>query len=194
MADYSTEKPVAFDGIKLLIATENLEEDAFSRLASGESLEVTFDIAQYHDLSSGGAFQISSEGAFSFAEEDSTELVGSVPFTANTIEAEVDGEAASAVHTAFTLERRTRVQSDCSGTRLSQTRSALSGCASWASQAQSVAESGSAAKMTEYFKSSSSSTRSTVAGVFSRIRSECSSTSGGASTWSCTDFYGACGG
>ncbi|KAG9253438.1 Deuterolysin metalloprotease family-domain-containing protein [Emericellopsis atlantica] len=190
----SGDKPVTFDGVKLLIATENLEEDAFTRLDSGESLEVTFDIAEYHDLSAGGAFKISSEGAFSFAEADSTELVGSVPFTANTVEAKVDGASAAAVHTAFVNEKRTRVQSDCSGTRLSQTRSALSGCASWASQAQSVAQSGSATKMTEYFKSSSSSTRSTVAGVFSRMRSECSSTSGGASTFYCSDFYGVCGG
>lgn len=175
-----------------MISTEHLDESSFERIASGASVETTFDVAELHDLSSGGAFKISSHGAFSFAEEDSNELVGSVGFDSNEIEAEVDGEAASAVHTTFHNDKRTRLQSDCTGTRLSNTRSALSTCVTMATQAQQVAQSGSAAKMTEFFKSSSTSTRNYVANVFSRIRSECASTSGGVSNWYCTDVYGYC--
>lgn len=188
------EERVAFDGVRLMISTEHLDDSSFERIASGASVETTFDIAELHDLSSGGAFKVSSRGAFSFAEEGSNELVGSVGFDSNEVEAEIDGETAATVHTTFHHDKRTRLQSDCSGTRLSQTRTALSTCASMASQAQQVAQSGSAAKMTEYFKSSSTSTRNTVAAVFSRIRSECASTTGGVSNWYCTDVYGYCSG
>lgn len=177
-----------------MISVEHLDESSFEKIPSGASVETTFDIAELHDLSSGGAFKISSHGAFSFAEADSTELIGSVGFDSNEVEAEIDGEAAAAVHTTFHHDKRTRLQSDCTGTRLSNTRSALSNCAAMAQQAQQVAQSGSAAKMTEYFKSSSTSTRNYVAGVFSRIRSECGSTSGGVSNWYCSDVYGYCSG
>lgn len=189
-----TEERVPFDGVRLLISTEHLDDSSFEHIASGASVETTFDIAELHDLSSGGAFKISSHGAFSFAEGDSKELIGSVGFDSNEIEAEIDGEAAATIHTTFHHDKRTRVQSDCTGTRLSNTRTALNSCATMAQQAQQVAQSGSAAKMTEFFKSSSTSTRNYVAGVFSRIRSECASTSGGVSNWYCTDVYGYCSG
>jgi deuterolysin len=71
-------------------------------------------------------------------------------------------------------------------------RTAISNCASLARQAQSVAASGSATKVTEYFKSATSSVRNTVSTVFSRVASECGSTTGGNSRLYCTDVYSAC--
>ncbi|KAK5995270.1 Deuterolysin [Cladobotryum mycophilum] len=45
---------------------------------------------------------------------------------------------------------------------------------------------------TEYFKSSTTSARNTVSGVFSRVASECGSTTGGASRYYYSDVFGAC--
>ncbi|GFP54800.1 hypothetical protein ACSS6W_002679 [Trichoderma asperelloides] len=187
----SGEHTVAFDGIRQRISTENLGEDAFQSIPAGESIEVTFDIAEAHDLSLGGKYDVQSAGAFSFAKDGSTELVGSVPFETNKIEVDIDGEAASARRVAF-HQKRTRVQSDCSGSKLSAIQTAIRNCASVAQLAQQAAASGSASKLTEYFKSSSSSVRSTVSGVFSRVASECGSTSGGSSSLYCSDVLGGC--
>ncbi|OPB36603.1 neutral protease 2 [Trichoderma guizhouense] len=187
----SGEHIVTFDGVRQRISTQNLAEDAFQHIAAGESIEVTFDIAEAHDLSIGGKYDIQSVGAFSFAQEESNELVGSVPFETNKIEIEVDGEDASARRVAF-HQKRTRVQSDCTGSKLSVTQTALRNCASVASLAQQAAASGAAAKLTEYFKSSTSSVRSTVSGVFSRVLSECSSTSSGVASYYCSDVLSSC--
>ncbi|KAH7324206.1 Deuterolysin metalloprotease family-domain-containing protein [Stachybotrys elegans] len=189
----SGSETLEFDGLRLRLNTENLAEDAFQRIAAGESIEVTFDVAEVYDLSKGGKFDIESFGAFSFAEADSTTLVGSVPFHSNKLEAEVDGAEAAATRVAF-HQKRTIVQSDCTGTRLTAIRTAISNCASLARSAQQVAASGSADKVTEYFKSSTSSVRNTVSTVFSRVASECGSTTSGVSRLYCSDVYGACSG
>lgn len=102
-----------------------------------------------------------------------------MPYVSNTLKAEVDGAQAAEARAAF-LGRRTSLQSDCTGSKGSAIRSALSNCASAARTAASTARS-SSSKMTEYFKSSSSSTVNTVATVFNRVASECGSTSGGVS-------------
>ncbi|KAM0525517.1 hypothetical protein ACHAPE_000224 [Trichoderma viride] len=187
----SGEHTVVFDGIRQRISTENLAEDAFQSIPAGQSIEVTFDIAEAHDLSLGGKYDIQSAGAFSFAQDGSTQLVGSVPFETNKIEVDIDGEAASARRVAF-HQKRTRIQSDCSSSKLSAIQTAVRNCASVAQLAQQAASSGSAAKLTEYFKSSSSSVRSTVSGVFSRVASECGSTSGGSSSLYCSDVLSSC--
>ena len=144
-----------------------------------------------HNLSGGGNYSILTSGALSYADESSNELIGSVPFESNTLEAEINGEEASAARTAF-HEKRTQVQSDCTGSKLTITQTALSNCARLASKAQAAASSGPAAKIEEYFKSSDSNTRNTVSDVFSRVSSECGSTNSGVSRYYCSDVYGAC--
>ncbi|KAM5382535.1 hypothetical protein ACJZ2D_002539 [Fusarium nematophilum] len=187
-----TASTVPFDGVRIALDTSVLDDTAFERIPSGESIEVDFDIAEFHDLSAGGKFNVLASGALSFAEENSTSLIGSVPFYSNSLEADVDGPQAFQVRTAF-HQKRTMVQSDCSGDRLAVTQAALSRCASIASQAQQAAASGSDDKLVEYFKSSSSDVRSTVSDVFSRIAAECGSTNSGDSRYYCSDVYGACG-
>lgn len=172
-------KKVAFDGLRLRVATSGLPEEAFSVIAPGASVEATFDIAHLHDLSQGGAYDVVSTSGFLTAPLDSTTLDGVVPYSSNTLKAEVDGGAAAETRASF-LGRRTSLQSDCTGSKSTAIRSALSNCASAARNAASTARS-SSAKMTEYFKSSSSSTVSTVANVFTKVASECGSTSGGSS-------------
>lgn len=155
-------------------------------------------MAAVHDLGAGGSFSITSAGFFSYAssEDGSGDIAGALPFTSNTVTASVDGAAAAVVRRAFhenlALAKRAAVQSDCTGARRTATTSAVSACRSLAAQASQAAASGSAAKVNEYFKSSSSSTRSTVAAVFGRVASECGSTSGGSSRYYCSDVLGAC--
>ncbi|KAF9631833.1 Peptidase M35 deuterolysin [Lasiodiplodia theobromae] len=188
----SPESRVAFEGIRLRMATENLDEDAFQSLAAGESVEVQFDIAEAHDLSQGGAFDILSEGAISYAEEGSTAIAGAVPYTSNKISATVDGTEAKKVREEFVKRtvKRTAVNADCTGTRRTATVNAVTNCRSLALAASSAAASGSASKFQEYFKTTSASTRSQVAAVFGRVASECGSTTSGVSDYYCTDVYG----
>ncbi|KAK2735416.1 deuterolysin metalloprotease [Colletotrichum kahawae] len=188
---FASGNKVDFDGVRLLMATSGLTEEAFQIIGAGESVEVEFDAAELHDLSTAGEIDIVSSGAFSYAEADSTELAGTIPFSSNSIHTAVNGEEAAAVRARF-LAKRTVVQSDCTGTRRTATVNAISRCRSLAVAASSAAASGPAARMTEYFKSSTTATRNTVATVFSRIASECGSTTSGVSRQFCTDVYPAC--
>ncbi|OJD38964.1 peptidase m35 deuterolysin protein [Diplodia corticola] len=184
----SAESRVAFDGIRLRMATSNLSEDAFQSIAAGESVEVQFDIAEAHDLSSGGAFDILSSGAISYAADGTTDIAGAVPYISNKISTTVDGAQAAAARESFV--KRIAVNADCTGTRRTATVNAVSGCRSLALAAQSAASSGSASKFQEYFKSTASATRSQVAAIFGRVASECGSTTSGVADYYCTDVYG----
>ncbi|KGQ06733.1 Neutral protease 2 [Beauveria bassiana D1-5] len=79
------------------------------------------------------------------------------------------------------------------GQRQTGTIHALRNCASLSNKAAQAAKSGSAAKVEEYFKSSSASTRSAIVNVFNKVAQECGSTSGGASRYYCTDQFDGCG-
>jgi deuterolysin len=183
---------VAFDGLRLRVSTANLDESAFQILKAGETIEAAFDIAVAHDMSAGGDFDLLTEGAFAYAELDSTAIAGAVPFTSNKVTTAVDGAKAGKVRRDWIhLAKRTIVQSDCTGTRGSATRTALSNCASLARTAASAAVNN-AAKLNEYFKSTSSSTASSVQTVYNRIATQCGSTTSGDSTQYCSDILGAC--
>ncbi|CAO2658190.1 Nn.00g059130.m01.CDS01 [Neocucurbitaria sp. VM-36] len=183
---------VAFDGIRLRVSTANLDEDAFKVLAAGETIEASFDIAVAHDLATGGNFDLVTEGAFAYAELNSTEIAGAVPFISNTVTAAVNGEQAAKVRRDWQdLAKRTVVQSDCTGTRRTATLTAISNCAALARTAAAAAVNN-AAKLNEYFKSTSSSTASTVQTVFNNVASQCGSTTSGNSRYYCTDVLSGC--
>ncbi|KAJ6781537.1 hypothetical protein PWT90_05024 [Aphanocladium album] len=186
---------IDFQGLRLRLSTENLTDEDFQKIDAGQSVEVTFHLAETHDLSAGGKYSISSNGILSYANEADNTLVGSVAYASNSIEAEVDGAVAQAVHSAIQAryEKRTHVQSDCTGDRKSGTVNALKNCVSLSNAAAQAAKSGPAAKVEEYFKSSSSSTRNTIVNVFNKVAQECGSTNGGASKYYCTDQFGGCG-
>lgn len=173
------------------MSTENLGEDAFRTIAAGSSIEVTFDIAELHDLAAGGTFDIVSAGVLPTAESDSTTITGAVAFASEPTVASVDGAEAAAVREAH-VAKRFAVQSDCTGTRLTTINNAISVCRTLANAAASAANSDNA-RMVDFFKSSSAATKSTVSTVFSRIASACGSTSSGQRTY-CSDVYGACSG
>ncbi|KAG8405443.1 hypothetical protein J3458_022098 [Metarhizium acridum] len=91
--------------------------------------------------------------------------------------------------------KRSTVQGDCTGQKLSVTETALQNGAQLTSAAGHAASSGSAHKMEEYFKAShdqTRQTRQTVAGVFSRVEQECGSTTSGVANYCCTDVGNDC--
>jgi deuterolysin len=168
-----------------------MADDDFELIPAGSSIEVTFDVAELHDLSVGGAYSVHSSGALSFAEADSNKLIGSVPYDSKNLKMDVDGEAASITRIEFHA-KRARIQNSCTGSRLTASRNALNRCVPLARAAQKAALSGPANKMNEFYKSSSSSTRNQVATVFSRVATECSSTNSGVSAFYCSDPYNVC--
>jgi deuterolysin len=181
------ESKVAFEGIRLMIQYKDLAEDNFQTLAAGKSLEATFDLAELHDLSVGGSFDIKTAGQLSYAAANSNELAGSFAYSSNVVSASVDGAAAEKTRRSFldNIARRSAVQSDCTSTRRTSTVNALANCATLARAAASAATSNSA-KLNEYFKSTSSSVASAVSSVFSRVATECASSTGGVSRTYCT--------
>ncbi|OAQ93950.1 metallo-endopeptidase [Purpureocillium lilacinum] len=186
-------KDVSFHGIRQRISTRNIKDEAFQNIAAGQSISVTFDVGHVHDLSAGGKYNLLAHGALEFANEGDNKLIGSVPFHSNKLEATVDGARAASVLGAFAQNvKRTQLQSDCTGDRLSVTQTALKNCAQLASAAAEAAKSGDAAKVEEYFKSSDSQVRDTVADVLTKVAGECGSTDGGVSKYYCTDVQNGC--
>lgn len=186
-----------FDGIRLTVQQTNLPETAFQTLAAGESTDVEWDPAEVHDLSSGGDYHFLVRGSFQTAPLNSTEVTGVIPYDSNLLYTHVDGKSASKVRRDFHARlqakvKRTQLQSDCTGTNGQEQRAALTNCRTLAQDAARAASNGSAQKLTEYFKSSTSQTRSSVAAVFNAIATECGSTTGGVSTQYCTDVLDSC--
>ncbi|KAI0121180.1 deuterolysin metalloprotease [Xylariales sp. AK1849] len=185
---FQGESAVPFAGIRLRVTNAGFTEDAFQTIAAGETVESLFDAGELHDLSAGGDFSLVSSGVLSYAEANSTEIAGAVPFSSNSVSATVNGVEARDVQMAF-ISKRTKVQSDCTGAKLTAQDKAISNCAALAKAAASAATSNTA-KVVEYFKSSSAS--STLVTVFNKVASECGSTSSGVSKQYCTDVYSSC--
>lgn len=190
----SAGQQLGFEGIRLRIDHENLEDSDFQKIPAGKSVEVIFDVAETHNLSNGGDFDVVTAGILQYAEAADHKLIGSVPFSSNTLTSAVNGLEAAVVRNSIfaRYEKRTKVQSDCTGDRLKAGKAALSSCASFSQAASKAASSGPAAKLDEYFKSSTSATRKRVAGVFDKVARECGSTTAGVSTFHCKDSGNHC--
>jgi deuterolysin len=176
------------------IATSSLTEDSFKSIAAGETIEVEIELAELYDLSKSGKYNVLAQGVIEYAENDSTALSGAVlSYSSNQLSIDVDAAKTAKIETALqSLTKRTAVQSDCSSTRLTAIRTALSNCNKLATAAATAATSGSASKFQEYFKTTSSTTRSTVAARLRAVASDCASTTGGKTRTYCTDIYGGC--
>ncbi|KAL9637504.1 MAG: hypothetical protein Q9164_002151 [Protoblastenia rupestris] len=182
-----------FEGVLVRLKTSELTEDAFLTIAPGETAERTFDLAAVTDLSAGGNFEIASEGAIPLATSNLTELSGDkIYYRSNTLSVNVDGaEAARVAPAVKPLDRRTNIAS-CSGTRLTALQNALSNSVRLSNNAANAAQSGSASKFSEYFKTTDSGTRTSVANRFRAVASQSSTTNSGSTTYYCTDPYGYC--
>ncbi|KAI5464868.1 Deuterolysin metalloprotease family-domain-containing protein [Mariannaea sp. PMI_226] len=187
---FSGNNTVPFDGVRVSIHTGYLTDNCFQQIPAGKSIEFDFDVAETHDLSAGGQYSVQASGVLSFAEENSTTLIGSIPFKSNLLEADIDGAQAYKVRKAS--QKRSAVQGDCTGDRLVAVVNALSRSTSLATAAQQAAQSGPDSKMIEYFKSADSGTRDTVAAVYGRVAAETGSTTSGVANLYCSDPYGAC--
>jgi deuterolysin len=130
------------------VKTSNLTENAFTHISAGQTLEITVDVASVHDLSVGGTFKVSSHGALPFAPHGSTTLSDeALAYHSNELEVNVDGATAAKVKRAIQpLDKRTKLQSECTGTKGTSTRQALQDCQQLASVAAGQASSGSATK------------------------------------------------
>ncbi|GAW16899.1 hypothetical protein ANO14919_063450 [Xylariales sp. No.14919] len=187
-------KSVPFTGIRVYVHTKDLKDEAFQTIGAKETIEVQWDAAQLHDLSEGGEFDISTEGSLRYAEEGSNQIAGQVIYSSNVIQAKVDGVEAAAVHSAFheaTKAKRVVIQNDCSSSQTSTVNAALGVAKTYAQNAQTAANAGT--NLQEYFKSTDSTTKSTVVNVFNKIATSVvnSGTSGSAKLY-CTDVGNAC--
>jgi deuterolysin len=134
-----------------------------------------WDVAPTHDLGAGGEFQIHSAGQLLYAEANSTSISGAISYISNTVTANIDGIAATKSRRAFDdLYKRQIIATDCKGEKLAAVKTSLAACASLAAVAEKAAREGPDNKMKEYFKSSDSKTRKTVATVFNLMQQECS--------------------
>jgi deuterolysin len=176
------------------LAYKSLSEDVFKPIMAGQTIEVEVELAELYKLSSSGKYDVSAAGAIPYAELNSTALTGSaLAFNSNTLSVDVDANEAAKIESAVSkLSKRTTIQSDCSGTRLTAVRSALSNCQRLATAAATAATSGSASKFQEYFKTTSSSVRSTVAARLRAVAADCGATTSGKTRTYCTDIYGGC--
>ncbi|KAI9647152.1 hypothetical protein NHQ30_003535 [Ciborinia camelliae] len=189
----SKETAVPFKGILRSIQRTDLAPEVFHSLAAGETFETTFNAAEVHDLST-STYTFVAEGAIPIAAVGSTELSDAIIFKSNTLTMSIDGEAAKSIAKAIptSIDRRTVLQSGCSTTQKSQTTQALAYCASLAKAASTAASSGSSTKFSEYFKTTSTSTRSVVAARLSAVATQCGSITSGSTYYYCTDVYGYC--
>ncbi|KAF3018833.1 hypothetical protein E8E14_005465 [Neopestalotiopsis sp. 37M] len=184
---------VAFSGLRLYVHTEDLSDSAFQTIETGETVEVQWDAATVHDLSAGGDFNISAAGSLRYAEANSTKIAGQVLYNSNVVSAAVDGVKAAKVHTAFKAAakaKRTETQSDCSSSKQSTISTAVANAKTYAEKASAAATAGT--NMEEYFQSTSSSTVSTVTGVFDTISSTIFNSDDSGVPLYCTDIGNAC--
>ncbi|KAF2726972.1 hypothetical protein EJ04DRAFT_517549 [Polyplosphaeria fusca] len=190
---FQGDSPITFDGVRLMISTVDLTEDDFQLIAPGGTIESTFDIAELYDLSAGGVFDIIAKGAFSYAASSGSVLAGVAQYTSNRVSVNVDGAMAAKVRQRLhsSIVKRINLQSDCSSDQRTVILAALKNCVTRATGAAAAANNNTA-KMNEYFKRTDSTTRSTVAGVFNKVVSECGSTTSGISRLFCTDIYPSC--
>lgn len=176
------------------MATNALTPEAFRSIEAGETIEVEIELAELYDLSKSGKYDVFTQGFIEYADANSTTLSGSVlPYSSNHVSIDVDSDKTATIQKAVqTMAKRTTIQSDCSGSRLSAIRTALSNCNRLATAAATAATSGSASKFNEYFKTTSSSTRSTVAARLRAVASDCAATSSGSTRTYCSDVYQGC--
>ncbi|THC92919.1 hypothetical protein EYZ11_007589 [Aspergillus tanneri] len=191
VAVFRNNTEVEFQGIRQRVKTHDLSEDALTTLAPGATFEDEFDIASTCNLADGGNITISSSGFVPTTKDRNVN--GYLPYTSNKLTINVDGAKAALVPKAVKPLNRRTVLTGCSGYRLSTLETALRNTVLLADASAEAATSGSASRFQEYFKTTSSRTRSIVAARLRAVANEASSTSSGRTTYYCTDPYGYCG-
>lgn len=136
----------------------------YQELSAGQSVEVTFDVAELYNLSNGGNFDIQSIGNMRVNKNGKLE---NVAFASNKINANVDGAAAAKAFSQ--VAKRSTIHDDCNSSQTRALQTAHTNTHDLAVAAADAARNGPASKMNEYFESASSSTRNTVATAFDKM-------------------------
>ncbi|KAM5377906.1 hypothetical protein ACJZ2D_004810 [Fusarium nematophilum] len=68
-----------------------LEQD-FAKIPARKSIKTEFDLGQTHNFSAQGWYTITMRGFLAFSEELSPKVVGFVPYEANELEVEMEGQ------------------------------------------------------------------------------------------------------
>ncbi|KAF5518812.1 Neutral protease 2-like protein [Colletotrichum aenigma] len=151
---------VAFNGIRVYVRDTNLPDSAFKTIGAGEKVEVQWDPAEVHDLSTGGEFNVSSVGSLRYAKEGSNDIAGQIVYDSGVLTAKVDGVKAAEVHAAFyqsLAAKRANVQNDCTGSKKTTVFKGLAEGQKLAAAAQTAAKAGT--RVEQYFRSKSSGTK-----------------------------------
>lgn len=173
--------------------TADLKDNNFQVIDAGETVEVQWDTAQSHDLSAGGNYTINTTGSLRYAELGSNEISGQVIYNANPIHATVDGAKAAQVYSTFHQAQKAKrivIQSDCTSSQKTTVNAALSVAQTRATKASTAAAAGT--RVEQYFRTDSSSTRSTVSSVFDKVADVVASGTSGSGTLYCTDIGSWC--
>lgn len=169
--------------------TSGLSTEDFVALKAGETKEITVEAAALHSLHEGGDFEVFAKGLIPYAEENSTELSGTLPYDSEKLTITVDGALAAQVNKAIDLTKRTSVKSSCTGTKLTAIRTALSNCNKLATSAASAASAGT--KISTYFKSTTAATKNEVSARLTAVARDCASSTA-TTTTNCDDQYQGC--
>ena len=144
-------------------------------------------------MKAGGVFEIVAEGAFAVTAADSTSLSAEkVAYRSNKLSITVDGAAAANVAPAIRILDDRTVETSCSGAQKTSLTNALARAVQLSNAAATAAASGPASKFNEYYKTTATTARNTVAARFRGVAAQAGSTTNGATTYYCTDPYGYC--
>jgi deuterolysin len=107
-----------------------LSDTAFTSLAGGKSMEIHVEMASIHDLSSGGAYTVTSSGRIPFAEKGSNSLKGAFSYQSNDVVVHVNGHQASKVPKALRAKKHSErsLVSDCGGDQYTTAELAQTDC------------------------------------------------------------------
>ncbi|KAK1461338.1 metalloproteinase [Colletotrichum melonis] len=184
---------VSFRGIEPSIQYDALKAIHFESLPAGGSVTVSIDAAKVYQFTQSGTCSITAEGIIPIALAPSTDFSQpAVAFKSNTIQVDVDADAAAKSLVTAALIERTNLQPGCNATTLDTSAKALANCQALALAAAADAGDPSSQRFVEYFGTNSSETRNIVVTRLRNVAQECSSTTSGVSRYFCYDYYGVC--
>ena len=141
-----TDQPVAFQGMIRMLAPE-LDDEVFTRLDAQQSIEVIMDLAESHDVVPGGVHSVIAKGEIEYANLDSTQVIGKIPYESNRLDIEIDSIEATSRRQAFhKVVTRAQIDSTCNSSRNATLQTAFKNCAKYATAASNAAFNGSASK------------------------------------------------
>ncbi|KAJ0385798.1 hypothetical protein COL922a_005602 [Colletotrichum nupharicola] len=196
---------VPFEGVRLRIAPPSMiTDDSFMVVEPQQTVDRTIDIAELHDLSSGGDFNVTAKGGMRCATGDSTNLTSWVPFKSNTLHIkDVNGTQAAITRRDFHAEaKRVAVQAGCTAAQSTAVNNALTHCTNLAKDAARAVMLDDKKTM-EFFKTTDQATRRNISIAFSKVSNECGSrlaankgtalaVANPVSKLYCTDVYSSC--